>query len=120
MIVLQAVNPAWLSGAADQCAHGEVQLRVGDKDLVSSDDGELTLTAAGLFLLRTLEANYEPGGELADQNQLLPHCGFFVYPDGDRCSISGCTQGVDLAVVTVGDFVTLRRGEVTAVTTRAQ
>ena len=120
MIVLEAVNLVWLSGAADQCAHGAVRLSVGDELLVSPEDGELTVTAAGLLLLRTLEANYEPDDELADHIQLLPHCGFFVYPDGDRCSISGCPEGVDLTVVTNGDNVTLRRGEVTAVTTRAQ
>lgn len=120
MIVLQALNMTWLSDAADQCAHGQVRFGVGDTLLVDPEGDDLTVSAAGLHLLRTLEANHELGGRFPDDSQLFPHCGFFVVPDGDRCTIISCPEGVDVSVVTDGDTVTLRRGELNVETTRAQ
>ncbi|WP_368499527.1 hypothetical protein [Herbiconiux sp. A18JL235] len=61
-----------------------------------------------------------PGDSLAEFNQLIPCCGHFIWEEEGRCVILGCPSGVDLSVVTVGDRVTLTRGNRSAVATRSQ
>lgn len=120
-IVLRASEMHWLGGAtdhADQCPHGKVTLSQDERELVGPADGELTISAAALFLLRTLEEDHRPGHGVADDNQLFPCCGHVLYPDGDRCYISGCPNGVDISVTSDGDAITLRRDEMTITTTR--
>ncbi|GAA1142476.1 hypothetical protein GCM10009651_28300 [Microbacterium natoriense] len=124
-VTLQATGLRWLAGDADagedQCAHGLVRLDVGDLVLVGPEDEEVTVSAAGLFLLRTLDADHLPGDLLTGGNQLFPCCGHLVIDDGSGgCFISGCPMGVDMSVVTEGESVTLRRDTTIATTTRAQ
>jgi hypothetical protein len=58
VIVLRPVNLRWINGAADDpadfCAHGDVEFRIGDDTLVEPSGRELTVSAAALYLLRTL------------------------------------------------------------------
>lgn len=122
MIVLQATKLRWLSDA-DQCAHGDVELRIDDVQFVSADTAgdEITLTAAGLYLLRTLDSDHDLGDALVDGNQLFPHCGFFVTDEGhDGCRIIGCQTGADLSVATREDTVALSRDGRTATVPSAQ
>lgn len=79
----------------DLCSHGEVYLRIGVQELSTEESGSWTLSATGLFLLRSLEqdcAFYE------FSNQLLPCCGFSIFPNDEKknfVDIHGCPHGVD-------------------------
>lgn len=78
----------------DLCSHGEVFIQIGEEIL--SDYG--SLTATGLYLLRTLEMDY-----VIDQfaSQLVPCCGHFWIPDEngeDYVVIVGCQSGVDWTI----------------------
>ena len=124
-VELHGLNLGWLGGdddEADQCAHGAVHLCVDGQILVGPDDGELTVSAAGLYLLRTLETDHVVGDALTDpdHNQLFPCCGHSVFAGDDRCVIVGCATGVDVWVRTKGDVVTLQRGDISATVSRAE
>lgn len=114
-IVLRALELSWLGDQPDdghdQCAHGRVLLSVGDQRLVGAEDGELTLSAAALYLLRTLETDRIPGDGLADENQLFPCCGHSIYEADSGIVIMGCPNGVDMSVITADGIVTVRRDE---------
>ncbi|MET3565127.1 hypothetical protein ABIC47_000598 [Leifsonia sp. 563] len=120
---LRAVEVGWLPGrpddGSDQCAHGTVSLTVGDQTLVDPSDGEFTLSAAGLYLLRALGADHRAGDGLTDGNALFPCCGHSVFEIAGRCVVMGCDSGVDLSVTTDGDTVTLSRGDRSAVLARS-
>jgi hypothetical protein len=120
---LRPVEAGWLPGrpddGTDQCAHGTVLLAVDDQTLMEPSDGDLTLSAAGLFLLRTLGADHRAGDSLTDGNALFPCCGHSVFEIAGRCVVMGCDSGVDLSVTTGGDIVTLARGDRTAVLARS-
>lgn len=117
-IVLRPVNLRWINDAADDpadfCAHGEVEFRIGGDTLVTPATTKgCTLSAAGLYLLRTLSKPHtreSPVGE-----HLFPCCGFTLY---DLCGeqdvvVQGCPSGVDVEVLhrTAGDGVTLRAAD---------
>lgn len=122
-IVLQALDLHWLGGepddGADQCAHGKVQFSVGEQVLVTPDDGELTLSAAGLYLLRTLDADLAADDGLTDGSQLFPCCGHSVYAIEGRCVVLGCSNGIDISVRADGETITLQRDDVSATTRRS-
>ena len=90
----------WLKGldeSLDLCAHGKVSVRIGEETVCDESDGEWTLSATGLSLMRTFFKNYEIGDF---SNQLLPHCGHFLMPDevGESVEILGCPTGIDWSV----------------------
>jgi hypothetical protein len=64
MISLAAHELCWIKGGSDdpedQCAHGKVALEIDGVSLVRPEDGEWTVSAAALFLLRTLTADHTP------------------------------------------------------------
>jgi hypothetical protein len=62
----------------DLCSHGEIYIRIGDEILSDKETGSWTLSATGLYLLRTLENDYQ-----IDQfgSQLVPCCGHFLVPN---------------------------------------
>lgn len=102
---------------ADLCAHGSVYVRIGDKILVDrKDDDSWTLSAAALYLMRTIDNNYN----IDDfGNQLIPHCGFFIIPNEDLgfVTIQGCPHGFDWTIVHEADKIihiadTGERGEI--------
>ena len=121
---LRAVEAGWLPGrpddGSDQCAHGTVSLTVGDQTLVDPSDGEFTLSAAGLYLLRTLGDDHRAGDALTDGNFLVPCCGHTVFESAGRCVVLGCPSGVDVSVTTDGETVTLAREGRTAALTRSR
>lgn len=121
---LRAVEAGWLPGrpddGSDQCAHGTVSLTVGDQTLVDPSDGEFTLSAAGLYLLRTLGDDHRAGDALTDGNFLFPCCGHTVFESAGRCVVLGCPSGVDVSVTTDGETVTLAREGRTAALTRSR
>lgn len=118
MIRLQLNSPHWVKDEgddpADQCAHGRVDFVIDGQAFVSESDGDWTVSAAALFLLRTVAADHAPGAGVTSGNQLFPCCGFSIYPTSDGgypCAIIGCPNGVDPSVRHAGDTVTVALGE---------
>lgn len=80
----------------DLCAHGQIYVRIADEVIADKKDtgGDWTLSSTALFLLRTLDRDYTPGDFYS---QLVPHCGFNMFPekDGKSVTIGGCPSGLD-------------------------
>ena len=118
MLKLEALDLQWLreveDHSDDQCAHGRMLLEIDGATLVRPEDGLLTLSAAGLFLLRTLTDDHTVSSRIAEANLLLPCCGFFLVAGTGRFPvvIHGCPNGVDLEVTHAGGRVTVRSAEV--------
>ncbi|WP_460621617.1 hypothetical protein [Hymenobacter tenuis] len=96
-----------LSAAEDRCAHSKVEAILGGEVLSDSTSTSWTVSAAGLFLLRTLTTNHTPEHPVGDQ--LLPCCGFTMWPDvtSDNVLVLGCPNGVDWSVEHQGNEVRL-------------
>lgn len=114
MLTLSLLEAHWLHGPElldDQCAHGRVLLSVDGHDLVRPQDGEITVCAAALNLLRTLEHDHTPENPVSEGGQLFPCCGFDVSVAGGRFPVwvLGCPTGVDFQVVHSADGVALGR-----------
>lgn len=113
MLSLSLLKAHWLDAPEpldDQCAHGTVSLSVDGHSLVSPQDGELTVSAAALNLLRTIEHDHTPESPVSEGGQLFPCCGFNVCAGGERFPvlIVGCPTGVDIQVVHVHEGVAIR------------
>ena len=103
MVVLRPINLSWINEAADDpcdlCAHGDVQFHIG-LDVVLETVGEnLTVSAAALYLLRTLSVPHTKERPVGDH--LFPCCGFAMWdiPNQDDVAISGCPNGEDVEVL---------------------
>jgi hypothetical protein len=87
MISLAAHELCWIKGGSDdpedQCAHGKVALEIDGVSLVRPEDGEWTVSAAALFLLRTLTADHTPERPVAE--------GSFSFPAVDSACGSAAT-----------------------------
>lgn len=97
---IKIIRQHWIhdDGKADKedlCSHGEIYIRIGAEVLSTEESGSWTLSATGLYLLRSLTQDCE-----FDQfsNQLVPCCGHFLIPNerGENyVVISGCPRGID-------------------------
>jgi hypothetical protein len=103
MVVLRPVSLRWINGAADDpadlCAHGDVEFLIDDDKLLEPADRDLTVSAAALYLLRTLSVPHTRETPVGDH--LFPCCGFSMYdvegePDVVVC---GCPSGEDFEVL---------------------
>jgi hypothetical protein len=106
-------NPAMEHDPTDQCAHGEVEFTIDSVPFVSGEDAaDVTVSAAALFLLRTLTYDHTAANPVAEASQLFPHCGFTALAAGTRFPVLvfGCNAGVDLEVVHADGMVTIRTG----------
>ena len=83
----------------DLCLHGDVVVHIGNERFAE----DCTVSAAALYLLKTLSENHVIG----EDNQMLPCCGFFLIPNetNDTVSISGCSNGIDWTVIHIKDGV---------------
>jgi hypothetical protein len=87
-------------------------LNVSGQTLLRVED-DVTLTAAALFLLRTLHSDHEMAcqrtgeSDVTGTEQLFPHCGFTVLAGEGKCQIMGCDSGYDVGVRTEHRLVTL-------------
>lgn len=113
MIRLEAHDLQWVHGfeddPTDQCAHGRVLFEIDGVTFVKPEDGIWTLSAAGLYLLRSLRESHSAANRIAEGNSLFPCCGFFVAMIGIRFPVlcSGCPNGVDVEIAHSGDSVHL-------------
>lgn len=98
---------------SDLCSHGELFIKIGNSILSNSEDGSWTLTACGLFLMRSLGQNCD-----IDEfdNYMAPCCGHFLIPDDEKnyVKIDGCNSGVDWKTEHENGFVriTSEKGDV--------
>jgi hypothetical protein len=117
MVVLRPVSLRWINGAADDpadlCAHGDVEFRINGDKLIEPTDRDLTVSAAALYLLRTLSVPHSRETPVGDH--LFPCCGFSMYdvegePDVVIC---GCPSGEDFEVLhqAGGRGVVVRSGD---------
>ena len=101
MVTLRAFDLCWAPGEeddpADQCVHGGIELSVLGESLYRTD-ADLTVSAACLYLLRTIEDDHTPERSVAEGNWLFPHCGFSVWASEGRYLVDciGCNQGTDI------------------------
>lgn len=82
----------------DLCSHGKVYLRIGKENLSDRESGSWTLSSTALYLMRTVNENYEIGDFAS---QLIPCCGHFFMADDkiDEYSIiMGCPNGIDWTI----------------------
>ena len=104
MITLKAHELGWVRGKADdpedQCAHGLVEFLIDKTTFVKPEDGTWTVSAAALFLLRTLSLDHTPEDSVTENNYLFPCCGFNVWPSKGKFKVvcSGCPNGIDVRV----------------------
>lgn len=102
MVILRPINMRWIQGATDDpkdlCAHGDVEFRIGD-DVLLDTGRDLTVSAAALYLLRTLAVPHSKAAPVGDH--LFPCCGFAMWdlPGQDDVAICGCPNGEDFEVL---------------------
>lgn len=105
-------NLHWIKDTVDDqhdlCAHSPVEFRVGDAVFVCPEDGDWTVSAAALYLLRTLTHDHTTEQPIGDH--LFPCCGFFMYAiEGQEdVVICGCPSGQDCSVRHIGGNVQLQ------------
>ena len=106
MLTLEASNLHWIKGAADDptdlCAHGTLNLQIGEYVLPGLASLDCTVSAAALYLLRSLSRSHRPG----EQEHLFPCCGSAMYdiPETDDVFICGfCSFGSVCRKDYVGD-----------------
>ena len=103
MVVLRPVNLRWINDTADDpndlCVHGEVEFRIGADVLLSGDGLDWTLSAAALYLLRTLSRPHTRQTPVGDH--LFPCCGYplFEPPSEPDVAICECPSGEDFEVL---------------------
>lgn len=102
-VIVRPVKLSWIKGAADDpadiCAHGHVDFRVDRDQLIDPErDMEVTVSAAALYLLRTLDRDHTTQSRAG--GQLFPCCGFAMYDDESSPDvlIIGCASGIDVEV----------------------
>jgi hypothetical protein len=102
VVVLLPRRLHWIKDSSDDptdlCAHGDVEFRIGDDVVLATDGTDLTLSAAALYLLRTLSTPHTKANPVGDH--LFPCCGFAMWdvPGDDNVFICGCPNGEDFEV----------------------
>jgi hypothetical protein len=110
-MLLQALNLHWLDHVPDQhdlCAHGSALVQIGEETLSDLAGGDWCVSAAALYLLRTLTADHTRTAPVGEH--LIPCCGHAMYEQttSNDVLIIGCANGIDWDVHHQGDDVTLR------------
>jgi hypothetical protein len=127
MVLLKLHHPHWIKDEGDdptdQCAHGSIELTINNVEFVSEADGDWTVSAAALFLLRTATSDHGPDNSVAEGNFLVPCCGFNIWPSDETkypYYILGCNTGIDPTVRHTDRRVCISLGEKTAVIPRVE
>jgi hypothetical protein len=86
-------------------------------DFVPDPTEVFTVSAAALFMLRTIESDYGLERINASSNYLIPHCGHTAWLCGENegLEVLGCGDGIDIRVEQLeSGLVRLTSGTVTA------
>ncbi len=103
MIKLKAIKLHWINDSPDDpkdlCAHGCVEFSIGELDVVRPEDGDWCVSAAALYLLRTLSQSHTPVSPVGEH--IFPCCGHSMYWDKDQedCIIFGCPNGINFELI---------------------
>jgi hypothetical protein len=103
VVILQPLNLRWIQGVADDpkdlCAHGDVEFCIDGDTLLGTNGRDLTVSAAALYLLRTLSVPHTRERPVGDH--LFPCCGFAMWdvPGEVDVAVSGCPNGEDFEVL---------------------
>ena len=107
---LHWINDDGIDDPEDLCAHSPVHFEIDGDSIVSPDDGDVAVSAAAIFLLRTLERDHTEDDPVGDQ--LFPCCGHAMYDTGeDDVVICGCPNGIDLNVSHDGKSIQVSAAE---------
>ena len=112
MVILRARTLHWIQDQGDDpkdlCAHGAVEFSVYGHEIVRPEDGEWCVSAAAIYLLRTLSRSHTKTNPVGVH--LFPHCGHTLYSiEGqDDVLIVGCALGIDCEVVHDGSDIIVR------------
>ena len=102
----------------DLCVHSPVHFQIDGQTLVDAADGDFTVSATAIYLLRTLAHDHTEENPVGEH--LFPCCGHAIFDTGDDdVLICGCPNGLDVSVVHNGDgTICLRKasGETNIVT----
>jgi len=107
MITLVPTRLHWIKDdgvddPSDLCAHSPVLFQIDGDTLVAPEEGDATVSAAAIYLLRTLEREHTTENPVDDQ--LFPCCGHAMYDSGgEDVVISGCPNGSDVFVTHEGN-----------------
>jgi hypothetical protein len=100
LIVLKPTRLHWIQDEGDDptdlCAYSPVVFSVGSTQLVLPEEGDWTVSAASLFLLRTLRRDHTPDHLVSAQ--LFPCCGMDYHLAGtepETVIIPHCPAGVN-------------------------
>lgn len=116
---IDATDLAWLEGMdekVDRCLHGKAFVKIGDEIL---EDVYVAVSAAALYLLRTLTDNHITNGmNISVGSQMIPCCVFSMYADKslENVDIIGCNAGTDWSVIHIDNKIKLTTENGTKVT----
>lgn len=102
MIILSADRLHWISDdgtdePADLCAHSPVNCQINDEVIARPEDGDWTVSASAIFLLRALGRNHTKESKVGEQ--IFPCCGHGIYDVGEpEVVICGCPSGIDFEI----------------------
>lgn len=111
MITLTPTRLHWIKDDGvddpyDLCAHSPIRFEIDSETLVAPEDGDATVSAAALYLLRTLERDHTRERPVGDQ--LFPCCGHAMYDTGDAdVVICGCPNGSNVFITRNTDCIRL-------------
>lgn len=105
---IDAYNLHWIDGfdskddPEDLCLHGLAVAFIGRKKFTYYS----TVSSTALYLLKSLTDDHIIN---KSDNQMLPCCGFSMFPDGmgNNVRILGCPDGIDWTVKHIGDDIIL-------------
>ena len=97
---LQIIDLHWIhkgDDPDDKCAHGHVLVRIGNEVVSDAITLDVTVSATALYLLRSLETDYQPD---MFASQLLPCCGhyWFLMEESPDVLLMGCASGLDWTI----------------------
>ncbi len=102
MITLKPTRLHWLKDngfddPSDLCAHSPVHFEIDGKTIMDGTDVDTTVSAAAIYLLRTLERDHTRETRVGEH--LFPCCGHAMFDTGDDdVLICGCPNGTDLSL----------------------
>jgi hypothetical protein len=106
----------------DLCAHSPVNFSIGKVSLLTAADGDFTVSASSIYLLRSLTSNHiiEPNteaplsGTSTTYENLFPCCGHTMIDNGEfDVQITGCPNGSNFNVTHLADSIRVHVNEQT-------
>ncbi|MCW1926628.1 hypothetical protein OKA05_29010 [Luteolibacter arcticus] len=102
MIVLRAERLHWVADdgrddPTDLCAHSPVTCEIDGEVIVSPADGDWTVSAAAIFLLRALDRDHTKDSPVG--GHIFPCCGNVIHDAVEpEVVICGCPSGIDFEI----------------------